>query len=91
MRDGEVMGARERPSLRRWSMFAFTWHFAVWVGWGLVLLALLSLTPLEVAGMGWPLVMLTVLVFIGELRPVIASDSYVTDGVPISTAFVFLS
>ena len=43
------MGARERPSLRRWSMFAFTWHFAVWVGWGLVLLALLSLTPLEVA------------------------------------------
>jgi diguanylate cyclase (GGDEF)-like protein len=84
-----VMGARERPSLRRWSLFALTWHVSVWGGWGLVLVALLSLTPVEVADMGWPLVMLTVLVFIGELRPVIASDSYVTDGVPISTAFVF--
>ncbi|MFN8168997.1 MAG: EAL domain-containing protein [Candidatus Nanopelagicales bacterium] len=83
------MGARERPSLMRWSMFAVTWNVAVVLGWGLVLASVLVLNPTLVADMGWPLFMLAVLVFVGELRPVVASDSYVTDGVPISTAFVF--
>ena len=30
------MAAEEaRPSLRRWSLFAFTWHVSFWVGWSL--------------------------------------------------------
>ncbi len=83
------MGARERPSLWRWSMFAVTWHLSVWLGWGVVLLAARQVTPSLIAEMGWPLFVMAALVFFGELRPVIASDSWANDGVPISTAFVF--
>ena len=28
-----------RPSLRRWSLFAFGWHLSTWLGWALVVLA----------------------------------------------------
>ena len=66
------MGVRERPSLWRWSMFAFTWHLSVWLGWGLVLLAILILSNQDVTTIGWPLITIAVLVFLGELRPVIA-------------------
>jgi diguanylate cyclase (GGDEF)-like protein len=83
------MGARERPSLMRWSLFALTWHFSVWVGWTLVVIAALFVRPTDVGVMGWPLFMVAALVFFGELRPVISSDYYANDGVPISTAFVF--
>ncbi len=83
------MGARERPSLWRWSLFALTWQFSFVVGWGLLAIALVTLTPSDIALMGWPLVMVAALVFFGELRPVIASDIYAQDGVPISSAFVF--
>ncbi len=83
------MGARDRPSLLRWSMFAVTWHLAVWVGWSLVVLALVQLHDGDVVAMGWPLVLIAALVFFGELRPVISSDTYAQDGVPISSAFSF--
>ena len=83
------MGVRERPSLWRWSMFAFTWHLSVWLGWGLVLLAILILSNQDVTTIGWPLITIAVLVFLGELRPVIASDAYADSGVAISASFVF--
>ncbi|HET7902353.1 MAG TPA: EAL domain-containing protein [Candidatus Nanopelagicales bacterium] len=83
------MGTRERPSLFAWSVFAVTWWLAVLVGWGLVLLAALMISWTDIEYMGLPLLMMAALVFFGELRPVITSESYLAAGVPISTAFVF--
>ena len=69
------MGSRGRPSLLRWSLFAATWHFSVWVGWSLILLAALLLdTNRLLTDYGWQLAMIAALAFLGELRPVIASD-----------------
>ncbi len=85
------MGTRGRPSLMRWSLFAVTWHFSVWVGWGLILLAALLLDPADVVNWGWPMVVIAALAFLGELRPVIASDFKEAEGVPISATFVFAS
>jgi diguanylate cyclase (GGDEF)-like protein len=75
-----------RPSLRRWSLFALTWHFSVWAG-----LALLVAATWSVAGAGAPpaaLVALVVLALVAELRPVVlpGNDPY---GVVVSDAFVF--
>jgi diguanylate cyclase (GGDEF)-like protein len=83
------MGSRERPSLWGLSLFALTWQFCVWFGWGLVALAVIVLRDSDVAVIGWPLVVVAGLAFLGELRPVIASNVYVGSGVAISTAFVF--
>ena len=58
------MGSRGRPSLRRWSMFAVTWHFSVWVGWGLVLWAVLMLDLDGVADNQAALLMLFALVHV---------------------------
>jgi diguanylate cyclase (GGDEF)-like protein len=83
------MGARERPSLWRPSLFALTWHFSVLLGFALIGLAVVRLVSADVPQMGWPLVVVASLVFLGELRPVIASQVYVGSGVAISSAFVF--
>ena len=83
------MGARERPSLWRPSLFALTWHFSVLLGFALIALAVVRLISSDVPQMGWPLVVVASLVFLGELRPVIASQVYVGSGVAISSAFVF--
>ena len=83
------MGTRERPALLGWSPFALTWLFSVVVGWGLVLFSGLMLSWTDVVEMGLPLLMMAALVFFGELRPVVTSESYLAAGVPISTAFVF--
>jgi diguanylate cyclase (GGDEF)-like protein len=83
------MGARERPSLWRWSLFAVTWQLALWVGWGLVLTAVVLYLRSGTHVYGYQLTMVAALVIFGELRPVVASDSYAQDGVPMSTAFVF--
>ncbi len=83
------MGTRERPSLWGFSLFALTWQFCVWFGWGLVVLAVLNLRATDITVIGWPLVVVAGLAFLGELRPVIASNVYVGSGVAISTAFVF--
>ncbi len=83
------MGTRERPALLGWSPFALTWLFSVVIGWGLVLFSGLMLSWTDIVEMGLPLLMMAALVFFGELRPVITSESYLAAGVPISTAFVF--
>ncbi len=83
------MGTRERPALIGWSPFALTWTLSVVVGWSLVVLAALLLSVDDIVHMSWPLFMMAALVFFGELRPVITSESYLSAGVPISTAFVF--
>ena len=83
------MGTRERPSLRRLSMFAVFWHLSVWGGWGLVLLCICSLDLDGISLNQAPLLMIAALAVIGELRPVIASDHAQSTGVPISSAFVF--
>jgi diguanylate cyclase (GGDEF)-like protein len=83
------MGARERPSLWGWTLFALTWQFSVIVGWTLLALAVVMLRESDVTRIGWPLVVVGGLVFLGELRPVIASTAYIGSGVAISTAFVF--
>jgi diguanylate cyclase (GGDEF)-like protein len=83
------MGTRGRPSLMRWSLFAVTWHASVWLGWGLILLAALLLDPADVVYWGWPMAVIAALAFLGELRPVIASDFTEAEGVPISATFVF--
>jgi len=83
------MGARERPSLWRFSMFALTWQISLWLGWGLVLLGVVQFEASNFESVGYALEMIAALVIFGELRPVVASDSYAQDGVPISTAFVF--
>jgi diguanylate cyclase (GGDEF)-like protein len=90
------MGARERPSLWRFSLFAVTWQISFWVGWGLVLTAVVSMrsfrddvTVSSVSTVGFEFLMIAALVIFGELRPVVALDTWSQDGVPISTAFVF--
>jgi len=84
------MGSRGRPSLLRWSMYAVTWHVSVWLGWGLILLAALLLDTEQLfADYGWQMAMIAALAFLGELRPVIASDFREAEGVPISATFVF--
>jgi diguanylate cyclase (GGDEF)-like protein len=85
------MGVRERPSLWRPSLFALSWQLSFWGGGALLVIALRSLTPADVASMGWPLIVIAGLVFFGELRPVIASSVHAEEGVPISSAFVFAS
>ena len=83
------MGARERPALWGLSLFSLTWQLSLWVGWGLVVLAALIQHSSTWADIGWQLLMVTALVFLGELRPVIMSDTGAGEGVAISTAFVF--
>jgi len=83
------MGARERPSLWRFSTFALTWQISLWLGWGLLLLGVLQFEMADFSKVGYALEMVAALVILGELRPVVASDSYAQDGVPISSAFVF--
>ena len=83
------MGARERPSLWRLSTFALTWQVSLWLGWGLLLLGVVQFETANFSKVGYALEMIAALVIFGELRPVVASDTYAQDGVPISTAFVF--
>jgi diguanylate cyclase (GGDEF)-like protein len=71
-------------------MYAVTWHVSVWLGWGLILLAALLLdTDPMFTDYGWQMAMIASLAFLGELRPVIASDFREAEGVPISATFVF--
>ncbi len=91
------MGARERPSLWGFSLFALTWQISLWLGWGLLLVAVVMYERAHVvmyeqapvSPVGYELAMVAALVIFGELRPVVASDSFAQEGVPISDAFVF--
>jgi diguanylate cyclase (GGDEF)-like protein len=75
-----------RPSLRRWSLFALTWHVAVWGGAAALIAAVVSLEA--PSGLPAPLLVLLALALIAELRPVVlpGNDPY---GVIVSDAFVF--
>ena len=73
-------------------MFALTWQFSVWVGLAVVAACLLRLglaPPDGLERMGPTLFILTAMIILGELRPVVASATYESDGVPMSWAFVF--
>ncbi len=85
------MGARDRPPLNRWSMFAVTWHLSVWLGMALVVACAVRLATSQdrVEAMGPTLLILLAMVVLGELRPVVASLTHESDGVPMSWAFVF--
>ncbi len=77
-----------RPSLARWSLFSLTWHFAVWVGWALVVVAAVKVQPImgEMPAAFW---VVAALVLLGELRPVRTAGAYDSQGTVTSTAFVF--
>jgi diguanylate cyclase (GGDEF)-like protein len=80
------MGSEQpwRPSLKRWSGFAVTWHLCVWGGLVLLLGALMQVV--RDATLHPALVALVVLALVAELRPVVmpGNDTY---GVVVSEAF----
>jgi diguanylate cyclase (GGDEF)-like protein len=77
-----------RPSLASVSLFALTWHFSVWGGWLLVVLAAVKVQPVmgRMPAVFW---VIAALVLLGELRPVRTAGSYDAQGTVTSTAFVF--
>src|SRR5215831_9265138 len=79
---------QRRPSLRRWSLFACTWHVAVWGGWVLVAAAAVQVQPMmgRMPAAFW---VIAALVLLGELRPVRTAGQYDDQGTVTSTAFVF--
>lgn len=80
-------GAGWRPPLTRWSLFAVTWHLAVWGGAALLMWSLTLLGGANVATLG-ALATLVILALVAEVRPVVmpGNDPY---GVVVSDAFVF--
>src|SRR5438874_7172752 len=86
---GGAMAAEEaRPSLRRWSLFAFTWHVSFWVGWSLVAVAAVEVQAV-MGSMPPAFWAIAALVLLGELRPVRTAGVYDEQGTVTSTAFVF--
>ena len=81
-------GKSARPSLTRPSLFAASWHLAVWGGWGLVAVAAVEVQSV-MGGMPAAFWVIAVLVLLGELRPVRTAGSYGSEGTVTSTAFVF--
>ncbi len=82
------MGGRAlRPSLTRWSLFSLTWHFSVWVGWSLVLVAALAVQP-QMGDMPVGFWAIAALVLLGELTPVVTAGRFDPQGTVTSTAFV---
>jgi diguanylate cyclase (GGDEF)-like protein len=77
-----------RPSLWRPTLFALTWQVCTWLGWALVVLAVLRLGPGGFRDIDAPLVMITVIVLLSELRPIVMTR-LVGNPVSISLAFVF--
>jgi diguanylate cyclase (GGDEF)-like protein len=77
-----------RPSLARFSLFALTWHLAVWGGWTLLVVAAVKVQPL-MGNMPTAFWVIAALVLLGELRPVRTAGSYDAQGTVTSTAFVF--
>ena len=65
--------ARNVPSLWRPSMFAFTWQLSTWLGWSLVVLSVVALSPSTLEAMGAPLAMVAGIIVLSELRPVVMS------------------
>ncbi len=80
-------GVAHRPSLARWSLFAVTWHFSVWVGWALVVVAAFAVQPI-MGEMPYGFWVIAALVLLGELTPVMTAGRYDPQGTVTSTAFV---
>ena len=77
-----------RPSLWRPSVFAVTWQVCTWLGCGLVGYSVWALSPAAWVAMGLPMVMITVVVLLSELRPIVMTR-LPGNPVSISLAFVF--
>lgn len=82
-----MSGVSQRPSLARWSLFAVTWHFSVWVGWLLVAIAAFAVQP-TMGEMPYGFWVIAALVLLGELTPVMTAGRYDPQGTVTSTAFV---
>ncbi len=76
------------PSVWRPSLFAVTWQACTWLGWSLVILSVLRLSPAALQAMGPPLLMIAAVIVLSELRPIVMTR-LVGNPVSISLAFVF--
>ena len=77
-----------RPSLWRPSLFALIWQAATWIGWAIVVLSVMRLSPADLRAMGAPMLMILAVVVLSELRPIVMTR-LVGNPVSISLAFVF--
>jgi diguanylate cyclase (GGDEF)-like protein len=77
-----------RPSLWRPSLFAVTWQACTVLGWFLVILSVLRLSPAALEAMGAPLLMIAAVIVLSELRPIVMTR-LAGNPVSISLAFVF--
>lgn len=77
-----------RPSLWRGSLFAVTWQACTWLGWALVAVSVVALSPADLSAMGPPLLMIAAIIVFGELRPIVMTR-LAGNPVSMSLAFVF--
>lgn len=76
------------PSLWRPSVFALVWQACTWIGWAVVVLSILRMTPADLGLMGEPLAMIAAILVFSELRPIVMTR-LIGNPVSISLAFVF--
>jgi diguanylate cyclase (GGDEF)-like protein len=76
------------PSLWRPSLFSAVWHACTWIGWAVVVLSIVRLTPADLGLMGEPLAMIAAILVFSELRPIVMTR-LIGNPVSISLAFVF--
>jgi len=76
------------PSLWRPSVFALVWQACTWIGWAVVVLSILRMTPADLSLMGEPLAMIAAILIFSELRPIVMTR-LIGNPVSISLAFVF--
>ncbi|MFN8214087.1 MAG: EAL domain-containing protein [Candidatus Nanopelagicales bacterium] len=76
------------PSLWRPSVFALVWQACTWIGWAVVVLSILRMTPADLGLMGEPLAMIAAILIFSELRPIVMTR-LIGNPVSISLAFVF--
>ncbi len=83
-----ALATQGRPSLWRPSLFSVTWQACTWLGWAIVVLSVVRLSPEALQAMGEPLLMIAAVIVISELRPIVMTR-LVGNPVSISLAFVF--
>ena len=69
-------------------MFSVTWQASTWLGWAIVVLSVVRLSPEALRAMGEPLLMIAAVIVISELRPIVMTR-LIGNPVSISLAFVF--
>ncbi|TXH30571.1 MAG: EAL domain-containing protein [Actinobacteria bacterium] len=70
------------------SVFALVWQACTWIGWAVVVLSILRMTPADLGLMGEPLAMIAAILIFSELRPIVMTR-LIGNPVSISLAFVF--